>query len=104
VEFFNLKEPNGILSIPISPTKMFVAMNDTATMDKVLRADPRKLTCDINTYVVSRARRFVWACDTSQERFIDKKMSTKLEATPLLPNIDRYEPPPPSTPLPDDDV
>jgi hypothetical protein len=101
VELFNLKAPNGLVSIPISPTKLFVAANDEATFDKLRRASPRKLACDVNTYVVSRARRLVWAQDRSQERFIENRMSTKLEPTPLLPNIDRYQPPPPSTPLSD---
>ena len=97
VELFNLKEPNGLVSIPLSPTKLFVAANDEATFDNLRRVSPRKLTCDVNTYVVSRARRFVWAQDRSQERFIENRMSTKLEPTPLLPNIGRYQPPPPST-------
>jgi hypothetical protein len=99
VKLFNLKEPNGLVSIPISPTKLFVAANDEATFDKLRRASPRKLVCDVNTYVVSCARRFVWAQDRSQERFIENRISTKLEPTPLLPNIGRYQPPPPSTPL-----
>jgi hypothetical protein len=100
VELFNLEEPNGILAIPISPSKMFVAANDDATFDKLRRANPGKLACDANTFVVGRARRFVWAQDTSQERFIANRMSTKMEPTPLLPNIGRYEPAP-STPLSD---
>jgi hypothetical protein len=101
VELFNLKEPNGILSMPISPTKMFVAVNDAATLDKLRRADPRKLVHHVNTFVVSRARRFVWAHDASQERFIANHISTKLEPTPLLPNIGRYQPPDPATALSD---
>jgi hypothetical protein len=91
VEMFNLKEPNGLVSIPISPTKLFVAANDEATFDK-LRTNPGELVSHVNTYVVSRARRFVWAQDRSQERFVENRMSTKPEPTPLLPNIDRYEP------------
>ena len=101
VELSNLKAPNGVLSIPISPTKMFAAVNDRAVLDKLRRADPRKLVADVNTFVVSRARRFVWAQDCSQERFIENRMSTKLEPTPLMPNIGRYEPPPPSASLAD---
>jgi len=100
VELFNLKEPNGVVSIPISPIKLFVALNDEVTFDKLRRASPRKLVCDVNTYVVSRARRFVWAKDRSQERFIDDRMSTKLEPTALFSNSGRYEPPPPLTSLP----
>lgn len=49
VKLFNLKEPNGLVSIPISPTKLFVAASDEATFDKLRRASPRKLVCDVNT-------------------------------------------------------
>jgi hypothetical protein len=52
------------------------------------------------TNVVSRARRFVWAQDISQQRFVENRISTKLEPTPLFPNIGRYEPPAPSATLP----
>lgn len=92
VELFNIKGTNGILSIPISPTKVFVAANDAATFEKLRSAAPERLVCDINTFVAARARRFVWARDKSHERFIDDRMSTKLEPTPLFPNIARYEP------------
>jgi hypothetical protein len=92
VEMFNLKEPNGLVSIPISPTKLFVAANDEATFHKLRRTNPGELVSHVNTYVVSRARRFVWAQDRSQERFVENRMSTKPERPPLLPNIDRYEP------------
>ncbi len=91
VEMFKIKEPNGVLSIPLSPTKVFVAANDEATFDKLRGATPERLVRDINSFVVSRARRFVWAQDESQERFISNRMSTKLEPTPLLPNIGRYD-------------
>jgi hypothetical protein len=70
LQFFNLKDPNGMLSIPISPTKMFVAVNEVAVLDKLRRAAataPRKLATHATIYVVSRARRFVWAQDTSQQ-------------------------------------
>jgi hypothetical protein len=93
VEMFNLKGSNGVLSLPISPTRVFVAVNEDATLLKLQRAKPDDLVRDINTYVTSRARRFVWAQDTSQEAFIDNTMSTKLEPKPLLPKIGRYEPP-----------
>ncbi len=92
VEFFNLQAPNGILSIPISPTKLFVAVNDTAMLDRLRRAAPAEIATHINTQVVSRARRFVWAQDISQQSFVEKLMSSRLEPTPLLPNIDRYGP------------
>jgi hypothetical protein len=66
VHLFNLKEPNGMVWLPISPTKLFVAMNDRANFGKLESTPPRKLVASANTYVVSRARRFVWAQDISQ--------------------------------------
>lgn len=93
VQFFNLKEPNGMLSIPISPTKMFVAVNETAVLDQLRRAAPRELATHANGYVVSRARRFVWAQDASQQRFIENRISTNLELRPLFPNIGQYHRP-----------
>lgn len=95
VEIFNLKEPDGLLSIPISATKMFVAANEEAIFAKLRAVDPCEIVADVNSFVVVRARRFVWAQDASQETFIVDNMSAKLEPMPLLPNIGRYEPPPP---------
>jgi hypothetical protein len=92
VEFFNLQGANGILSIPISPTGLFVAVNDRDILDKLRRAAPNEIADQVNTHVVCRARRFVWAQDMSQQSFIASRMSSQLEPTPLLPNIDRYEP------------
>jgi hypothetical protein len=89
VHLFNLKEPNGMVWLPISPTKLFVAMNDRASFDKLKNRPPRTLVAFANTYVVSRARRFVWAQDVSQQRFVENRMSTKLEPLPLFPNIGR---------------
>jgi hypothetical protein len=91
VEFFRLKEPSGLVSIPISPTKLFVAVNDTAILDRLRHTKPRDLVHGINKYVVSRARKFVWAADESSHRFIAKYMSKNMEPTPLFPNAGRYE-------------
>jgi hypothetical protein len=101
VEIFNLKEANGLISIPISPTKLFVAANEDATFARLRRREPGDLVRHVNLYIVSRARRFVWAQDASQERFIANRMSTALEPTPLYPNIGRYEPPPPAAEVSD---
>jgi hypothetical protein len=89
VHLFNLKARNGMVWLPISPTKLFVAMNDRADFDKLRNRPPRTIVAFANDYVVSRARRFVWAQDTSQQCFVENRMSTNLEPTPLLPNIGR---------------
>ena len=87
VHLFNLKARNGMVWLPISPTKLFVAMNDRANFDKLRNRPPRSFVALTNAYVVGRARRFVWARDTSQQRFVENRMSTTLEPKPLLPNI-----------------
>jgi len=101
VQFFNLKEPYGLVSMPISPTKLFVAVNEEWTFDKLRRVHPRKIVREVNTYVVSRARRFVWAQDSTWEEFVANTMGTNLEPTPLFPGIGHYEPPPSHVPLAD---
>lgn len=90
VEIFDLKEPGGLLAIPISPTKLFLAANDEATFAKVRPAKADQLVENSNRFVVSRARRFVWAADESQTDYIAEKMSTKMEPTPLFRNIGEY--------------
>jgi len=86
VEIFNLKEPNGVLSIPVSPAKIFVAVNEDASFEELRASAPQTIVAHVNTLVVSRARRFVWASDEAQEPFIAAHMSTKLEPTPFFPN------------------
>ena len=89
LEFFKLKDQSGIVSIPISPDKIFVAVNDVAVLDSLKRAKPRDLAERMNRYVVGRARMFVWSHDASQSTFIAKHMSDSIESTPLFPDLNR---------------
>ena len=75
VEFSNLKEPRGFVSLPISPIKLFVAANSAAGVAKLRRIKPREIVQHVNLFVVGRARRFVWAHDELQARFIQNHMS-----------------------------
>ena len=90
VQLFNLKEPNGLVSMPISPTKLFVAANSPGGLDNLRRVKPREIVQHVNLFIVSRARRFVWALDESQQRFIENHMSKNMEPTPLFPGIGLY--------------
>jgi uncharacterized protein DUF4238 len=92
VEFSNLKEPRGFVSMPISPSKLFVAANRPAGFDNLRRLKPREIVHHVNLFVVGRARRFVWVQDESQTRFIQNHMSKNMEGTPLLPGIGQYPP------------
>jgi hypothetical protein len=87
VLFSSLKERTGYVSMPLNPTKLFVGVNDRKTLD-VFRGTARNQIVRIaNRYCVRRARKFVWANDLSQERFVNKNMSQDMEPTPLFPNI-----------------
>lgn len=92
VEFSNLKEPRGFVSMPISPTKLFVAANSPAGLSNLRQVKPREIVQHVNLFIVGRARRFVWAQDETQRRFIENHMSKNLEATPLFPGIGQYQP------------
>jgi Protein of unknown function (DUF4238) len=86
----DLKELFGIIALPIGPTKLFIATNNDAGMRHLRSLPARELVHKLNTYVVGRARKFVWAHDQSQTAFIEKHMSKRMEPTPLFPNIGYY--------------
>ena len=90
VQIYNLKVPRGFVSMPISPTKLFVAANNQGGLDNLRLVKPRELVQHVNLFIVSRARRFVWAQDELQQRFIENHMSKNMEPTPLFPGIGRY--------------
>jgi hypothetical protein len=92
VELSNLKEPRGFVSLPISPTKLFVAANSPAGLDNLRRVKPREIVQQVNRFIVGRARRFVWAQDEGQKRFIQNPMSKNMERPPLFPCIGQYPP------------
>jgi hypothetical protein len=68
----------------ISPTKLFVAVNDMRSRRL------RDIVGPVNTHIVERARRYVWAQDSSQQAFIGKHMGKKLESLPLFPTLGKY--------------
>ena len=90
VWFFNVTAQDGLLALPLSPTKLFIAANDEEIFEKMRRSKPLDIVFRVNSFVAARARRFVWAQDRLQEQFIGKMMSTKLEPTPLFPTLSQY--------------
>jgi hypothetical protein len=90
VGLFNIKAPTGIISLPISPTRLFVAVNDSKILEQLRQRTAREIVEQVNIQLTSRARRFVWSCDQSQTTFVQQYMSTRLEQTPFFPNIADY--------------
>ena len=85
----DLKEPIGIVELPIGPTKLFIATNSDWDAAPTITSCAR-IGSQVELFVVGRARKFVWAHDQSQTVFIEKHMSKRLEPTPLFPNIGKY--------------
>lgn len=90
VVFANLGEPEGAAYLPISPSKIFVAVNDPARLQVLRHLPARELVHNSNRHLVGRARRFVWANDRCQTPFVEKHMSQRKEPLPLFPGIGRY--------------
>jgi Protein of unknown function (DUF4238) len=91
VEICQLKEPAGFVSIPISPTKLFVAVNQEQSIRNLGKRKPEEIVRHVNLFVATRARRFVWANDESQTAFIREHISAAMEPTPFFLNLDKYD-------------
>ena len=91
VGLYNIKKPDGMITLPISPTKLLVAVNDQKLLQNVSRVHPREVVSHVNKELVERARRYVWASDQSQEGFIERYMSTRLEPTPFFPSLGKFD-------------
>jgi hypothetical protein len=89
VEIHALREPKGIVSMPISPTMLFVAANDTGTFDILRRHGADAVIHETNRSLVSRARRYVWSRDLSAQSFIGRYFGMTQEPLPLFPSLGR---------------
>ena len=76
-----------IVALPLSPNCIFVASDDPAYLVALGEGDLDALVLAINTHVVSRAKRYVFSSDKSQENFIKAQMSTEQVHPPYFPSI-----------------
>ena len=97
VTFTYLKEARGYITLPIGPTKLFVAVNDPRTLEQLAQLKPSEIVRNANKFNVTLARRFVWAQDEMQTDFVRNNMSKAMEPLPLFPGIGWKGP----NPLPD---
>lgn len=87
-----LKDGNGFVSMPISPTQLFLAVQKPELARRVASAQPRNIVIEVNKWVVSRARRYVWAADRAADRFVERYIAKNQEPVPLFPNLARGRP------------
>lgn len=79
--FSNLLKRNGLVFLPISPTKLFIAANESAGLNKIRAMPTRTIVKNVNIFVAGRARRFMWSNNRSQLNFVKKYMSKQVEST-----------------------
>jgi hypothetical protein len=65
VYFYKMPLPRGNMTLPISPTKLFIAANQQSTIDAARNIPSEKIVRSANLGTVARARRYVWSQDKS---------------------------------------
>jgi Protein of unknown function (DUF4238) len=85
----NLRSPDGWIALPVSPTKLFIAVNAEKTAKLLDKGTTLELVETMNDRIVGRARRYVWARDPWQEWYVRQNMGKRKEPTPLFPHLAR---------------
>lgn len=65
-----IDELDAFIMMPLTPTKLFIAVRRMETLARIRKLSTDELVAEVNLEVVQNARRFVFAADRSQERFI----------------------------------
>ena len=86
----NLGNSDGWIALPVSPTKLFFAVNSLETVTALTKAKSLTLVESINEQIVVRARRYVWARDPWQESYVQQNMGKRKEPTPLFPGLAKF--------------
>jgi hypothetical protein len=87
LQYQNLSKETGFISLPIGPAKLFLATNSPQSISNVRAQRPEYVVKEVNKFVVSRARRFVFAQNESQAGFVKKYIHKNMEPTPLFPRF-----------------
>lgn len=73
----------GHLAMPISPKHIFLAANNSAIERNIHATPHHEIAERLNSRVVEQARRYVYAQDDRQLRFVLNRFGKMLQATPL---------------------
>ena len=78
-----MARPDNHLALPIGPRMLFVATN-TVEMEQTIRnMNARQLMEQVNSRVVSQARKYVWGTDDTQLRFVQNRFGRMEPSNPL---------------------
>ncbi|KPH09112.1 DUF4238 domain-containing protein [Rhizobium acidisoli] len=69
------------IMVPLSPTKLFIAVRDEKTLAQITGESPTQLVARVNRQVVANARSFVFGSDARYGEFIKKHFATSNESS-----------------------
>lgn len=72
-----LTDPESYVFVPISPRKLFVAVNDAQVGERIWFRPRTDLTRAVNDLVVGHAKRFAYGKDDSQLGFVSERLSKR---------------------------
>jgi hypothetical protein len=78
-----LTGPDAHLAMPISPSHIFLAVNDNRVLRTLKAMDPSEVLLTSNNRVASQAKKYVYGVDNSQLTFVEPRLGLQLPSTPL---------------------
>jgi Protein of unknown function (DUF4238) len=78
---FGLSDRRAYIALPVSPTLLFLAAHDNGLATSIARQEQTGVAKLLNKVVVSQARQYVWATDSSQLEFVRRHLSTAPDRT-----------------------
>lgn len=69
-----VNHPEGYIMLPISPTQLFIALNNVEMENRLRYTDSRSLVNRVNNLVTKQAQRFVYSVDERQLRFVENRL------------------------------
>ncbi|QND70833.1 DUF4238 domain-containing protein [Tardiphaga robiniae] len=99
LQYSRLMFPDGFIALPISPTRLFVAANSETSIVNLTTGNRDTIVNNVNLFVTSRARKFVFASDETLSKGITTHIHTAMEPYPLFPQ--NQSPPMTATPYSD---
>jgi hypothetical protein len=69
-----LAKQSAVLTLPIAPTKLFVAANDAVWLSKLERQPPGEIVESSNSIVAGNAVDFVYGVDDRQLRYVENRL------------------------------
>lgn len=78
-----LAKPEAHIVIPLSPRVLFIAARGRWLHDQISKMPNTTLAKLVNEKVARQSHRYVYGADTSQQRFVSKRLGEKVPSTPM---------------------